>query len=214
VRPTADWYNRWRAPNAAAMLRHADRAFYLNPDLGRYLPGARFMPYANVDVRALTPAPPVARDELVVAHAPSDRAVKGTEHVIAAVNGLRSAGVSLRLDLIENVPHREAVARLGAADVVVDQLLLGWYGGVAVESMALGRPVVAHVDESANPFGAALPIVRATPATLAERLRELAEDDAARARAGKASRRFAVAEHDPRTIARRILDGLVELPDA
>jgi hypothetical protein len=213
VRPTPDWYDRWRAPNAAAMLRNADRAFYLNPDLGQYLPGASFLPYANVDVRALVPQPPADRDELIVAHAPSDRAVKGTQHVIAAVDALRTSRVPVRLDLIENVPHREATARLATADVVVDQLVLGWYGGVAVEAMALGRPVVAYIDEAANPFGAALPIVRATPATLAERLRELAEDPTERARAGESARRFAVAEHDPRAIARRVLEGLIALPE-
>jgi glycosyltransferase involved in cell wall biosynthesis len=204
--------DRWRAPNAAAMLRHADRAFFLNPDLERHLPGARFMPYANVDVRAVAATPPPERDEVVITHAPSDRDVKGTSHVIAAVDALRGEGLPVRLDLVEGLPHAEALARIGAGDILVDQLVLGWYGGVAVEAMAMGRPVVGRIDAAANPFGERLPIVRAEPADLRERLRALVADPAARRSAGEAARRFAVAEHDPRAIAERMLSGLVEPP--
>lgn len=204
--------DRWRAPNAAAMLRHANRAFYLNPDLGPHLPGARFLPYANVDVAAIAVAPPPARDGVVVAHAPTDRDVKGTSHVVAAIDALRAEGLPVALDLIEQVPHDEALRRIAAADLVVDQLILGWYGGVAVEAMALGRPVVCRIDQTANPFGDRLPIVEASPDDLRERLRPLVADRAALARLGERSREFVCAEHDPRAIARRVLDGLVELP--
>lgn len=206
--------DRWRAPNAAAMLRHADRAFYLNPDLGEYLPGARFLPYANVDASAVDPAPFLDRDEVIVAHAPTDRDVKGTSHVVAAVNALRSEGFPVRLDLVEGVAHAEALRRLGEADVVVDQLVLGWYGGVAVEAMARGRAVVSRIDAARNPFGARLPIVSAGPQDLRERLRPLIADRDARIAAGAAARRFALEEHDPRAIARRVLDGLVPEPTA
>ena len=205
----------WRAPNAAAMLRHADRAFYLNPDLRRYLPGASFLPYANVDVRAVEPAPPPGGDEVVIVHAPTDRDVKGTSHVIAAVDALRGDGLPVRLDLVEGVSHAEALARMAAADVVVDQLVLGWYGGVSVEAMALGRPVVSRIEEAEpgdNPFGDRLPITRADASTIAARLRELVVDRDRRERLGAEGRAFALAEHDPRRIARRVLDGLVPLP--
>jgi len=33
------------------------------------------------------------------------------------------------------------------ADLLVDQLLTGWYGAVAVEMMALGKPVVCYLRE-------------------------------------------------------------------
>jgi hypothetical protein len=206
--------DRWRAPNAAAMLRHADRAFYLNPDLAPHLPGARFLPYANVDVRAIEAAPLPDGQETVVAHAPTDRDVKGTTYVTAAIAGLRAEGVPLRLDLVEGVPHAEALRRLRAAHVVVDQLVLGWYGGVAVEAMALGRPVLCRIDEAANPFGQRLPIVRAAPHDLRERLRQLVTDRAAQRRLGEEARAFVLAEHDPRAVARGALEGLVPLHSA
>jgi len=206
----------YRLPNAARFLRYADRCFHLNPDLRRWLPGSRFLPYANVDLRALTPAAPMpAHEKLVVAHAPTNRAYKGTRHVLDAIGQLELEGVPVRLDLIESVPHREVIPRLRAADVVVDQLLIGWYGGLSVEAMALGKPVLCHISEQTpedNPFGAELPIVRATAATLATRLRALARDRDARLRLGAAGRAFVERRHDPRVVAREVLSGIIALP--
>jgi glycosyltransferase involved in cell wall biosynthesis len=207
--------HQYRQPAADRALRFAHRVFFLNPDLRRWLPGARFLPYASVDPRVTQVVAPPDGDELVVAHAPTDRDVKGTAHVVTAVAALRDEGVPVRLDLVENVGHDEALRRITAADVVVDQLVLGWYGALAVEAMALGRPVLAYIreDEPAdNPFGDALPIVRTTAATLASDLRALAGDRERRQRLGVAGRRFVEQEHDPRRIARTALGGLVPIP--
>jgi glycosyltransferase involved in cell wall biosynthesis len=138
--------------------------------------------------------------------------VKGTADVIAAVERLRGEGLGVELDLIEGIPNAEAMERLAAADVIVDQLVLGWYGGLAVECMALGRPVVCHIDESANPFGERLPVVRATAHTLTDVLRELATDPERRARIAGEGRAFALAEHSPEQVVRRCYEGLIELP--
>jgi glycosyltransferase involved in cell wall biosynthesis len=208
--------DRYRGPRARRFLQYADRSFHLNPDLGRWLPGSTFIPYANVDPRELLPAlAPTGRDELVVAHAPTSREVKGTRHVLAAVAQLQSEGIALRLELLEGVSRAEVLGRLKDADVVVDQLLLGWYGGFAVEAMALQKPVICHIGETHpndNPFGDELPIVRATPQTLADVLRDLARDPGKRMLAGRTARAFVERHHDPRKIARQALSGLAELP--
>jgi hypothetical protein len=208
----------YRLPNAARFLRWAERSFHLNPDLRHWLPGSQFLPYASVDLSALRPQPPRAPGgALRVAHAPSNREVKGTDAVLAAVERVRAGGTAVELDLIEGVDRRTAIDRLRAADVVVDQLRLGWYGGVAVEAMALARPVLCHIAEASaqdNPFGAELPIVRASADTLAARLRELATDAELRARIGAASRAFVERHHDPETVAREVLAGIAALPAA
>jgi glycosyltransferase involved in cell wall biosynthesis len=205
----------YRVANAARFVRYADRCFYLNPDLRRWLPGSVFLPYASVDPRSLEPGEPRPdAGEVVVVHAPTDRVVKGTGHVLAAIQQLRDEGLAVRLDLIEGVRRTEVLRRLRDADIVVDQLMLGWYGGFAVEAMALAKPVVCHIHEETradNPFGSELPIVRATPETLVERLRELVGDRAARLRIGAESRAFMERRHDPRAIARQALAGFAEL---
>src|SRR5262245_22910734 len=167
-RPECAADDPWRGRYAEAMLKHADRAVYVNPDLWRYLPGAMFLPYASVDVASIEPQPLPDQEHVVVAHAPTDRGVKGTPYVVDAVEQLRQEGLDIELDLIEGVTRTEAIARMARADVLVDQLHLPWYGGVAVEAMALGRPVLSFIDDSENPYGSALPIVRADPSTLKE----------------------------------------------
>ena len=223
VRPFAECHCRnrfcarttaYRQPAAAHVLRYADRVFHLNPDLGAHLPGSRFLPYANVDARDFVPAPPdpAGGAELVVVHAPTDRAVKGTTHVVDAVETLRAEGVAVRLELLEGITRAEVLERTSRADVVVDQLLIGWYGGFAVEAMAMAKPVICFIREEDNPFGVRLPVLRARAATLAARLRELADDRARLHEAGLAGRRFAEREHDPHRIARSVLEGLVDIP--
>jgi hypothetical protein len=201
-----------REKAAHRALRYADRVFYQNPDLRQWLPGASFLAYAAVDPSALRPEPLSEREELVVAHAPTDRVIKGTRHVIEAVDALRDDGVAIRLDLVEGVTRHAALERLAQADLLVDQLMLGWYGTVAVEAMALGRPVLSYIREDEpedNPFGADLPIVRTTPTTLADDLRALSANRDRRGELSVAGRAFVEQHHDPVSIARQALAGLL-----
>jgi glycosyltransferase involved in cell wall biosynthesis len=88
---------------------------------------------------------------------------------------------------------------------------IGWYGGLAVEGMALGRPVLASIredDPADNPFGAALPVVRTAPDRLRDDLRALLADPGRRKRIGAEGRAFVERHHDPRAVARTILDDL------
>lgn len=78
-------------------------------------------------------------------HAPNHRTLKGTDHIIKAVEELREEGLAIELSVVEGVPNSEMVERVQAADVVVDQLVLGWYAMFAIEGMASGKPVVCHV---------------------------------------------------------------------
>jgi glycosyltransferase involved in cell wall biosynthesis len=193
----------------ATFDRYADRIFFLNPDLGDFLPSrATFVPYASVDPaewQPREPAPLPARPTIV--HAPSHRGVKGTERVVEAVSQLQGEGMPLEFRLIEGLTQAEARGAYEQADLLVDQLLVGWYGGLAVELMALGKPVVCFVDEETARRHAPqelvddLPVVRASPADLADVLRGLLTERrtdypglAQRARA------FVERWHDPVTI--------------
>ena len=85
--------------------------------------------------------PPSDSPRPLVVHAPSNREKKGTRYVIEACEQL-----PVELDIVEGVHHEEARERYARADIVVDQLNAGWHGVFALEAMALGKPVVAHLD--------------------------------------------------------------------
>jgi glycosyltransferase involved in cell wall biosynthesis len=175
-------------------------------DAIRWVPGAEVIP-PGVDLARIEPAPPSRRARPLIVHAPSSRRRKGTEHVLAAVEGLDAD-----LELVEGLHHDEAFERYRAADVVVDQLNAGWYGLFAIEAMALGKPVVTFLHDEAlrrteQAFGTRVPIVSATAGTLREALRPLVADPARRRELGAGSRAYAERVHD----LERVVDSLVAL---
>lgn len=203
----------------ATFNRYAHRIYYVNPDLGTFLPErAEFMPYGHVDARSWPAPGVVGRDgPPVVVHAPSHRGIKGTRFVVEAVEQLQAEGVELDFRLVEGLRHEEAVRAYEQADVLVDQLLVGWYGGIAVEFMALGKPVVCFVAEewtdryAPSELMAELPIVRADPESLAEVLHELlARPRIELAELGRRGREFVQRRHDPLQLAARLRDAYTE----
>jgi hypothetical protein len=193
--------------------RYADRIFYVNPDLGAFLPSrARFTPYAHVQPEEWPATGPTELPDVPrIVHAPSHRGIKGTHHVVEAVERLRADGIALDFRLVEGLPYAEARLAYEEAHVLVDQVLVGWYGGLAVELMALGKPVVCHVDDDvARRFAPPqlvdeLPIVRATADGLYDVLKGLLTTG--RGEYGDLSQRsraFVERWHDPRRIAERV----------
>jgi hypothetical protein len=178
---------------------------------------AEFLPYASVDLARYRPAPPTSHDVPLVVHAPSDRRVKGTRHLIAAVDRLREDGVPLELRLVEGLTRDEAVSLFSEADVFVDQLLAGWYGGAALEAMALARPVVAYIRQQdlalvPRSMREELPVASASPETIESVLRGLLESPREALHAlGRRSRAFAERWHDPLVVGARMRDVYTEL---
>lgn len=188
--------------------RYADAIFAVNPDLLHVLPTrARFMPYAHLDIAGIRPVPPSSRSVPVVIHAPSHRGVKGTRFVLDAVKRLKSEGIRLEFVLVEGVSHAEAMRLYADADLLVDQLLVGWYGGLGLELMALGKPVVCYVREEDLSFiepemRSQLPVIRAEPGTIYGVLKEcLTSRRHKLAELGALSRTYVERWHDPLRIA-------------
>lgn len=196
----------------ATFDRYADGIYALNPDLLRALPTrSQFLPYASVDLEDWRPLERRETNRPLVVHAPSDRRAKGTELILAALDRLRNEGVDFDLALVEGLRREEARRIYERASLFVDQVLLGWYGGVAVELMALGTPVVAHIAEDDLQFIPArmreqLPVIRADVTNLDEVLRRLLTDGRSQLpELGREARRFVERWHDPRTVAERLL---------
>jgi glycosyltransferase involved in cell wall biosynthesis len=171
----------------------------------RWVPEAEMIP-PGLDLTPFTAVPPSDRERPLVVHAPSDRRKKGTEHVIAAC-----AQLPVDLDIVEGLPHERARERYARADIVVDQLNAGWHGVFAIEAMALGKPVVVHLDpeiveQAERAYGTKVPLVPATKETLVDALRPLVESPALRREVGAAGRAYVERVHDIDRIADRLVD--------
>lgn len=128
--------------------RYADQIFAVNPDLLYFLPpSARFLPYTVARWQELETQPwrpPGPR--LRIVHAPSNRVAKGSGYILAALDKLAAAYPGrIETTLIEGLSQAEALEAYRSADLVIDQVMIGWYGAVAVEAMKLGKPVMAFV---------------------------------------------------------------------
>src|SRR5438067_12873937 len=186
---------RGKSRDELAYGKRADAEIVGSYDAQRWVPEAHVIA-PGLDLRPFTPVPPSDSPRPVVVHAPSNREKKGTTDVIAVLERL-----PVELDIVEGVPHEEARARYARADIVVDQLRAGWHGVFALESMALGKPVVTYlkpdvVERSAEGFGVRLPVVPATKETLVEALRPLVEQPALRREVGAQSRDYVEQVHD------------------
>jgi glycosyltransferase involved in cell wall biosynthesis len=196
---------RGKTPAQLAFGKRADAEIVGSYDAIRWVPEAHVIP-PGLDLRPFTPVPPSDAARPLVVHAPSNREKKGTRFVIEACEQL-----PVDLDIVEGVPHDVARERYARADIVVDQLNAGWHGVFALESMALGKPVIAHlkpdvVERSAAGYGVRLPIVPATAETLVDALRPLVEQPALRREIGAQSRAYVEQVHDIDRIADRLID--------
>jgi glycosyltransferase involved in cell wall biosynthesis len=193
--------------------KYADRIYALNPDLLWVLPPcAQFLPYSHIDLRDWRSANNGNLDSKVpvILHAPSHRGVKGTNHVLDVVSRLKREGLAIDFRLVEGVPQAEARRIYERADLLIDQLLCGWYGGLAVEFMALGKPVICYIREGDLKFVPEqmrkdLPVINATPTTIYGVLKEwLTVRRHELEGIGRRGRAYVERWHDPLKIAAKL----------
>lgn len=207
-----DVSDAFKRKNIVLLHSIASQMYSVNPDLLYVLPArAKFTPYSHLFMDEWVPS--YTQNEprpLRIVHAPSNRKVKGTDLILAALGNLQTQGFSFELLLVEGLSNAEARKIYASADVLIDQLFAGWYGGLAVELMALGKPVLVYIRNEDLQFippemKADLPFLQITPDTLEIALRNLLEMPRADLVAiGKRSRAFVERWHDPLSIAKTI----------
>lgn len=192
--------------------RFCDRIYSLNPDLLWVLPSsAEFLPYSNVFIDEWKPIySQMHEGPLRIAHAPTHRGVKGTKLILNALNELKRQGYEFELLLVEGLSNTEARKIYEKADILVDQIFVGWYGGIAVEAMALGKPVLVYIREGDLKFipekmKTDLPFIQITPQTVEKSLRQVLEMHREELLAmAHRSRAYVERWHDPIKIGERI----------
>lgn len=116
----------------------------------------------------------------LVIHSPSNREGKGTKYVLEAVQKLKNEGVKFDFQLIENMPHEEALKTYQKADIIIDQLLCPGAGKFATECLAMGRVVMGKMCYGVYPDYIPdmehNPIVDVCPKTIYDKLKCLIGD--------------------------------------
>lgn len=192
--------------NASLVAESGAPVFVSTPDLLDWLPNATWCPVVvdpatwRAAVSATRPPGPP-----VVAHAPTQRWLKGTDRIEPMLRRLSEEGV-IDYRHIAEMPHASMPAFYAEADIVLDQFLIGSYGVATCEALAAGRLVMGHVDESTRArvlehTGLELPVHEATVDSLEAELRRVAADPAAFESLRLAGPGFVEAVHDGRRSA-------------
>lgn len=175
-----------------------------------FAPHAHFLPVV-VDIEALAAIREQyyePSDEVRIFHSPTDRKIKATDALIAAVDRLKRS-YPVRLEIVEGVRWSECLRRKATADIVFDQVEFG-YGINAVEAWAMRIPVVAGITDpdARNRMIAdwgALPFVEATESTIADALESLVADESMRSLMGRIGRTHAERIHSQPAVVERAM---------
>ena len=117
----------------------------------------------------------------------------------------------MRLELIEGLSKGDALKKYQQIDLFIDQLIIGWYGVVSLEVMALGKPVICFVAGKGLRFVPPqmlkdLPIINADEVTLEEKITEVMKmDNVQKGNLLERGIQFLEKWHDPRKIAQRVV---------
>lgn len=146
--------------------KYADAILVSTPDLLEIIPEATYLPVlldAEKFSNELNEAAVVkkSKDEIVILHSPSNikhTQTKGTDYIIDALNKIVAKGnYNIRLILPSETNKQrntfysssryEMFRHYNEADIIIDQLITGWYGLLSLEALAAGKQAICYVDE-------------------------------------------------------------------
>lgn len=151
---------------------------------------------------------------LRILHGPNHRTIKGTTLLEKAVARLRAEGCPIELKIVQRVTNTEMRQLVRQVDLVVEQLVIGWYGIFALEAMASGKPVFTYISPELERLYihhgllelGELPVTKVTHETLVDALRAAAEGRADLAAQSRASRAFVMKHHSLDAVGRRFAE--------
>jgi len=159
-----------------------------------------------IDIKKFYPVfpSPLNKKPLIV-HAPTKQNQKGTPYILKAIKKLEKH-YHFQFKLISNIKHNQAQKIYRNADIIIDQILYGDHGVFAVETMALGKPVICYIREDLIKYRPGLPIVSANPDNIYEKLKLLLDNPSLRRELGEKGRKYVEKYHDSKKIALKIID--------
>lgn len=137
----------------------------------------------------------------VILHAPSNFGYKGTQYLLDAKEDLKK-DFKFEFKLIHNINIKSLYEEISKADIIVDQLIQGWYGMLPLEAMMFKKPVVCYLrDDVVKALPSDCPIINANPDTIYEVLRWCLMNKDAWVEIGERGRKYVEKYHDAKLIA-------------
>jgi len=186
--------------------KYSQKTFVSTPDLKHFSPNSEilFQPkhtFYDYDYIGIS-----NNKKIKIVHAPSNTTIKGTKEIISACEKLKN---KVELVLVENVINTEALKIYREADIIIDQLKVGWYGGFAVEAMRMGKPIIAYISDTSLSFiddglKNDLPIINANINNIDTILKDLVVNKEKLRYISEKSYEYVNQYHDPLKIAKKL----------
>lgn len=187
----------------------------VRPELQEFIQADIFPKYYKINNRIriedYRPSYPETNNKTpLIVHPVTDRGAKGTNYILQAIEELQH-NYTFKFKVLENITHKETLAQMQQADIVIDQLILGAFGTTTIEAMALGKPVVCHIsDNLRESLPPEPPIINATPDTIMKVLETLLQNSDLN-RLGMQSRLYVEQYHDADRIAQDLKSIYIEV---
>ena len=189
---------------ARKLNRHRIKHFVTTPDLLHELPDATWLP-AVIDIAKFETTTEIKSSSgpLKVLFLPSNGWLKSENLVTPVLEKLAKEGV-INLVATGPVSNSQMPSLIESADVVIDRFD-GVVGVTSIEAMAANRLVIANIAPWIYDRAEVTPpVIHSTPATLEEKLREIASDNFNHQQIIEAGYQYVCKWHDGRGSAIRL----------
>jgi hypothetical protein len=138
----------------------------------------------------------------VILHAPSNFGYKGTKFLLEAVEKLKKE-FEFSFRMVQNVKLNELYDEISKADLVIDQLIQGWYGLLPLEAMMYKKPVICYLrDDVIKSLPGACPVINANQDTIYSVLKDKLENRSTWVEIGEKGREYVIKFHDGKLVAK------------
>ena len=141
---------------------------------------------------------------VTIVHSTNHSVFKGTRFIMKVVEKLQKKGFPIKLIFIKGKSLETCQKLYRKADIVITDVITGWYGFTACEAMALGRPVICYLREDlarANNLVQNIPIISANPDNLEKAIIKLSKDYGLRKKLAKDGQNFVLRYHSLNRLA-------------
>jgi len=151
-------------------------------------------------------SPQLNRPFIHVVHAPTNRSVKGSIYFEKAIQEL-SKKYPIKYARVEKMDHHEAMKIYRDADIVLDELIIGTYGSLTIECMAMGRCVATFINPGfLTPHNEEIPVWSVNIDNLIPRLDELMSSFELRESLSLKARAYVERNNDLQIIGAKLID--------
>jgi hypothetical protein len=167
--------------------KYADNILVSTPDLLEIIPEAKYIP-VFLNIKNIPPVKQRDKNERVsILFSPSSHRTKGSEYVHEVLNTINKKyidkvdivlpGLKLAGDKFYAMTRYNLLEAFQKVDIIIDQMIIGWYGLKAVEAVYSGCKVVCYIEPKYSNYQFEnTPILSANVLTLQSALEDIIEN--------------------------------------